>query len=510
MQDTDKQRLKTLFGDAVEEKPVEIARELLEEEAYRLTHEKFRYYEPNGKCEQFIEAIGYGDRFIVFMSAANGVGKTAAAANVVANILWGKDNTENPWFNYDLFRKWPYPKRGRIVSEAANVKKNVIPSLEDWFPLGRYTATKNGKDYMSQWETDTGFSFDIMTNDQDPKQFEGPTLGWIWFDEPPTEAIFKAGVSRLRKGGIMFITATPLNGSAWMYDEIVGKAGKKVEMGDQKGILIEHIEAGVEAACKEHGVRGHLEHSEIEKMIALYDEDDKQARIHGKFQHLTGLRFKQFNRKIHVIRPFEVSLKDFVVYHSLDPHPRTEDAGIWLAVNRKNQKFVVDELWLKCQGGTEELATRVKEKNSQYRMERNTIDPSAAIEDQHTGKSLVSRLSEYGLHYIPATKARTMSDKRIEDALTYQQLPGSDEMIKAPELYIFDTCQRLIWEIEHYRWDEWTGKTAEKKNQKQKTLDKDDHAIECLGRLLFQEPAFFEAPIHKIGGSSKPNYDPFY
>lgn len=273
--------------------------------------------------------------------------------------------------------------------------------------------------------------------------------------------------------------------------------------------LIAHIEADVEAACKQHGVRGHLEHDDIQRMISLYSEEDRQARVKGQFQHLVGLRFKQFNRKIHVIRPFEVSLKDFTVYHSLDPHPRTEDAGLWLAVNRQGTKFIVDELWLKCQGGTAELATRVKEKNSMYRMERNTIDPSAAIEDQHTGSSLVKRLFELGVTYIPATKARTMSDKRIEDALTYQQLPGHDEMLKAPEVYIFDTCQRLIWEMEHYRWDEWQGKSIDKHSKKQTTIDKDDHTIECLGRLLYQEPQFYEMPVYTEYEMPEEDPDPY-
>jgi len=272
---------------------------------------------------------------------------------------------------------------------------------------------------------------------------------------------------------------------------------------------IAHIQADVEAACREHGIRGHLEHKDIENMIALYSEEEKQARVHGKFQHLVGLRFKRFSRNIHVIRPFEVSQKDFTVYHSLDPHPRTEDAGLWLAVDRKGTKFVCDELWLKCENGTQELATRVKEKNSLYRMERNTIDPSAAIEDQHSGKSLVSRLSDLGLTYIAATKARSQSDKRIEDALAFQQLPSQTEMIKAPELYIFDTCDRLIWEMEHYRWAEWKGKSADDHGKKQKTLDKDDHAIECLGRLLFQEPQFYEMPVYHNSPTQEANYDPY-
>lgn len=226
MQDIDEKELLELLG----EDPMKAVRELREEEAYRLAHEKFRFYEPNGKCEEFIKAVGSDEHLIVLFSAANGVGKTAASVNVLANIMFGPDNTENPWFNYPLYRNWPYPRRGRIVSEAANIEKNVIPSLQEWLPLSRYSAQKGTKSFLSKWETDNDWTFDIMTNDQDPKQFEGPTLGWIWCDEPPTETIFKACVSRLRSGGVMFISATPLNGSAWMYDEIVAKAGKEADI----------------------------------------------------------------------------------------------------------------------------------------------------------------------------------------------------------------------------------------------------------------------------------------
>lgn len=229
MKEVDQKELADLLG----EDPMAELRELKEEEAFRLEHEKYRFYEPNGSCEEFIREVGTGERFIVLFSAANGVGKTCVAANVLANIMFGKDNTENPWFNYPLYRNWPYEKKGRIVSQAANIEKNLIPTLQEWLPYGRYTAQKGTKSFLSKWKTDKEsgeWTFDIMTNEQDPKEFEGPTLGWIWCDEPPTETIFKACVSRLRKGGILIITATPLNGSAWMYDAIVAKKDKAADI----------------------------------------------------------------------------------------------------------------------------------------------------------------------------------------------------------------------------------------------------------------------------------------
>ncbi len=500
--DDEKQALVDLFGA---EPSLDLIRELKEEEAFRLESEKFRFYEPNGKCEEFIKMVGEGKNFIVLFSAANGVGKTCVSANIVANLIWGKEN-ENPYFDYPMFKDWPYPKKGRIVSNATNIDKNLIPTLKEWFPANRYKTRKGNKKFESLWESDNGWDFDIMTYEQDVKEFESATLGWIWFDEPPTEPIFKACVSRLRKGGIIFISETPL-WAAWLYDHVIANPDKDLATKGQRV----YIEAGVEAACKQHGVRGHLEHDHIERLTAEYSEDERQARVHGKFQHLIGLRFKQFSRPIHVIRPFTINLRDYAVFHALDPHPRTPDAANWLAVDRHGTKFIVDELWLKCQGGTEELAERIRNKNTAYRIERLIADPSAFIEDQHTNQSLAQRLAKCGLHYVEASKARTMSDRRIEDALTFQKIstPTGEEFIKKPELFIFDTCQRTIWEFEHYRWDEWSGKAGENHNQKEKTVDKDDHMIENVGRLLFQEPKFSAKPSRGDIQPAEINYDPY-
>lgn len=490
-QTTGDPELDALIGD---EDPKEVFRRLKIEEAKRLDGRKFGFYEPNGKCEEYIKAVGSGDNFVVFFSAANGVGKTAASANIVAHILF-PELSDNPYFNYPLFReKWKFPTVGRIVTDPNNIP-NVVTALKEWLPKGKYTCKKGTKSHEAYWKAGD-WEIEIMSYEQDAKEFEGRTLGFVWFDEPPPEAIYKANIARLRMGGIMFISATPLAGSGWLYDSFV--ATEKMTSEDLDGNPIDrkiaHIEADVEAACIQHGVRGHLDHSNIQQIIAEYDEEERQARVHGKFQHLVGLVYKRFNRKIHVIKPFQVDFRRFCVFHALDPHPRNPDAGMWLAVDQQGTKYVVDELYLKCTNGTEELAQLIKQKNEKYRLIRKIIDPSAFVENQHEedemAKSLADKLSnKYGLSYLPATKSREAANKRIEDALAFTQIP-TGEFITAPELFIFETCTRTIWEIEHLRWQEWKGKTGEEKSRKEKPVDKDDHMIENLGRLLIQEPAF--------------------
>lgn len=468
---------------------------------YRAKHEKYRDFVPNGKVEEFIKLVGSNKTFISLLSAANGVGKTAVGANILAHMMFKYQ--EDKWFNYPLFNQFPYNKKGRIVSDPTTVQSTLIPELKKWFPFARYTTSKAGKNYDYHWTTDTGFEFDVMTYDQDVKEFESATLGWQWFDEPPPQAIYKAAISRMRTGGIIFITATPLTGSAWMYDQI---------MTDPLQGQREFVEADVEANCIEHGIRGILHHSDIERMTAEYSEEDKQARVYGKFQHLTGLVFKKFSRQVHVIKPFAIDLRNFCVYERVDIHPRNPDAVLWGAVDHSGRKYIINELYGNY--STEELIYRIKQKSDDYRIIDRKIDPSAFIVDQHTNNSLAQRmlhLSQYSLRYTPASKERTMAVVRTKDAIDYQIV--NDNMVKPPELYVFDTCIRTIYEFEHWQYNEYTRKAAERKHQSEKPQDKDDHMMENLGRFLIDEPKFIEMPKHILTGTflegEEPPLDPY-
>lgn len=483
--------------EKVEEEEVLDEHEIMVETARRLDEEKYRYFEPSGKSEEFIDMVGSGEKFITLYSAGNGVGKTATCVNILAHLFWPIG--ENPYFDFELFKNWPYPKRLRIVSDPTNIEKNIIPQMEDWFPRGKYQRWKGNKKFFSKWETSTGWEIDIMTYEQSPREFEGPTFGLVWFDEPPPQELYKANISRLRKGGHMFISGTPLAGSAYLYD-LFAKGEVEIDVQMPNGESVKHVrrvgyvEADIESACKTHGIRGHLEHEAIMQMIAEYTEDEKQARIYGKFQHLVGMVFKRWNRKVHVIKPFDINTSDFCVYERIDPHPRNPDAVMWVAVDRNGTKYVCDELFV-IPEDTEDLADKIKKKADQYRIIDRKADASAFIVNQHDkrngeseARSLMDRLGDMGLYYEPASKRRTESDRRIGDALNYTEINGM--MIKAPELYVFENCQRTIWEMEHYRWDEHVGKSADKHNAKEKPVDKDDHMVENLGRVLIDEVTF--------------------
>ena len=427
--------------------------------------------------------VGSNETFVSMFVAANGVGKSATGANIVTNIVYG---IQNEWFNLPLFQKFPYLKRGRIISDPTTLKEKIIPELEKWFPKDsisdtNFEMTKEGKSYFRKIKLNNGWEIDLMSNEQDTKEFESVDLGFVWIDEPMPKDKFLATIARGRLGMIIFWTFTPLNYSAWIKDWMDEHAD---------GQYADYVEAELEDNCKAHGVRGILDHVNIKRISDAYPEDELLARVFGKFGHLIGRVHKKFKRKIHIVKPFKIDPKRFTLYHALDPHPRVPDHAMWLAVDKNGTKFVCGEML--ATGTSAELAERIKafeEKMGYGRVEQRIIDPSGYIDDQHNEKpSIGSQLFEKGLHYVKGSKDLMAGIKRTDEALDYEM--KGNEFIRAPEVYFFDTCPITIKQIDEYVWDEWHGRGADEKQPKARPKDKNDHQVENLHRLLLTNPQY--------------------
>jgi len=249
------------------------------------------------------------------------------------------------------------------------------------------------------------------------------------------------------------------------------------------------VEADIEENCIQHGIRGILQHSDIMKMIAEYDDDDKQARIFGKFQHLTGLIFKSYSPIVHEIEPFEIKFEDFCVVEMFDCHPRTNDALLWMAIDRQGRKILCDEMW-ESYDGVDTLVAKIREKADRYRIVKRLLEPAAWNTDKHTQSNFFSELYTRGLVYEQASKERTLAIRRTKQALHYIYQNGQYQ--KPPELYVFKTLMRTRWEFTHWKWSNWSSKMAETKDPKGVPEDKDDHMMENVGRGLLANVPFIE------------------
>jgi phage terminase large subunit-like protein len=438
---------------------------------------------PNVKSEEFIKNIGNDEIFINLFCAANGVGKTATLCNIVANIVFG---AQSPYFEpYPLYNNWPYVKKGRIISDPTTIAQMIIPELKKWFPsnrdIKRWWTKKEGKNYEAKFLTASGWEIDLMTTEQQAKEFESVTLGFVALDEPCPKDIYTATIARMRTGGILFWTLTPLSYSAWIKDEIYDK---------RDGKFVEVVTASVWDNCKDiPNTRGVLTRENIDKMISQYPHDERESRIEGKFGHLLGRVHKMFDERIHVIKPFKITPDKFVVAKAHDTHPRVEDHINWIAIDEKGTKYIVNELAIK--GTTAEMAAQIKmiEKNEGYRMIDHLIDPSAFNEDKRAVTNPIAhQFWDEGIDYRRGSKDLAGCIQRFDDALYYEE--KDNHLVVAPELYILDTCRGTINQLNSYVWDNYHGKSADEKQPKPKPKDKNDHFVENVHRLVMENYQF--------------------
>lgn len=476
---------------------------------------------PHGGQMKAIEAIGSGV-FIVLITAANGWGKTYWGANVIANICC---SSKNPHFKkFKTFTDWPFPKLGRMVSSPDNISDNgaVTEALERWLPgePGQgWDRSKGGKNFYSVYKFSTGFSFKVLSVEQDVKEFESDTLGFIWFDEPPLYSQYQACIARMRKGGIVFITATPLSGCAWMKDFIADKAD---------GINKAWIEGDIEDNCIEHGVNGYLRHSDIKKMEDECDEDEKAARMHGKFMYLSGLVFKQFDRYIHVIGQDQIKdmwptdvYGDFNRWPSMnicDPHDRRSDVHIWAKITPNNDLIIYDEYpdWK----FSEEKSRRHSIKETVIELHKKetgiTVKESAVlmnglqivvrrIMDKRKGSQMQSGPalttfdlyrhagSEKGWNYnyeeSPKVGLKNVDHKTVKEYLSWNK--ELELTIKnKPRLYVIKDCTNTIYDFEHYLWDDFVGKARDSHDLKEVPKDMAKDHMDCMRWLCELRPRF--------------------
>ena len=458
----------------------------MQEKHRREINNPAKQFIPNGKQEQFIDMFGTDEKFVSLFCAANGVGKSAVGALILTNIVFGP---QNEWFEKPIFQKWPYIKYARIISDPNTIKSKIIPELEKWFPVNEvkkfpeanYEMGKEGKNYICKINTSTGWTIDIMSTEQATKEFESTDLGFVWIDEPIPKDKFMATLARGRLGMVVAWTFTPLSYSAWIKEWMDAHAVDG---------YADYVEAEMEDNCKVHGVRGILDHIAIKRIHDGYPEDEREARVYGKFGHLIGRVHKKFNRKVHVVEPFPLNERQYTTYMALDPHPNTPDHILYMSVDSKNRKFLTGEII--SEGGCKILYERAKafETSMNYRVVGRIIDPSAYIDDQHQKENSTGKqLHDLGWHgLIKGSKDLMAGIKRTNDALDFQMNMG--KLVMPPELFIFSSLTVTIKQLDEYVWQEWKGATADDKKASSRPRDKDDHQPENLHRLLLHEPTF--------------------
>ena len=456
----------------------------------RMKANPLRYFVPNGAQEKRILA----ESVVNVFSAGNGIGKTYLLANIAGNLALGP---QSRFFQCEPYLSNPIPSQGRIVSTPTNIEKTIIPTLKTFLPPGSYKTRKGSKLFESIWELSNGTTFDIMTYEQEPKEFEGATLHWVLCDEPPPESIYGSLISRFRKGGTMFIFMTPLTGAGWIFDKLdnpwaTEEASWSIVWGN------------IEDNCKEHGKNGTLEHRDIERMIAEYPPDEREARISGKPLYREGRIYPVFNRDVHVVPAEIIQAKlagPHLKYHIVDPHDRKPFAMIWGLIDPTGDLYVYDE-WpnepfnnLRVSMNTKQYADLIRSKengaiiweriiDARYG-NRKVVQTGSTIRDEFDEESLA-----FSNSYTDDHASISSGHLKVREYLHYDTAQPLSACNR-PKLYIASHCLNTIYGFQNYVYDDFRRKEMGQK-EKPKEVNKD--FMDCIRYWIMDEPEFIEIP----------------
>ncbi len=396
----------------------------------------------------------------------------------------GKTTAGGIEFLFHITGQYPdwYPKtqrylgaiKGRIIVKdfTKAVGEVINPFFREWLDYKLIEKIwKNPQGVPIKYQFKNGSVFDILTHEQSTESFEGWKGHIAWFDEPPPRDKYIATLRGLVDfQGRHWLTLTPLT-QPWIYDFIYTKKSENI-------------------FCVTMDMRDntYLTEEAIKEMEEAMTEDEKEARLHGRFMHLSGLVYKEFFPGHHVVeRP--VIQKHWTRYMAVDPHPRTPTAVLWLAVDEQDNHWVYDELWLKDMD-IKAIAYAILAQEGDFPSHVKLIDPHADADNVAAGGfNFRKELMKYGVYTQRANSDPMLGKSKIRQVLTLRYNP----MIKReiPQLHIGNNCTQTIYEFQHYIWEDHK-RNKEEYALKEKPKKKDDHLMDCLRYIYNYGPRYIQ------------------
>jgi len=203
----------------------------------------------------------------------------------------------------------------------------------------------------------------------------------------------------------------------------------------------------------------YLPKEEIEKAKQELTEQAFAQEYLAEFRTAVGLAHKEWNRDIHVIKPFEVP-RDWNRARGFDYGSTHPTARVRCALMEDGNEITwfIERTYKMSGMAIEDHATAIKTQDYGFKFMPSFGDPS--------GAQWFTEFSRYGLHIQPATREGSkgwveLGVEKINQMLRprsgyVMHLPDGRELRNPPQLMVLDTPenQQFIQEIETLQWKE--------------------------------------------------------
>lgn len=319
--------------------------------------------------------------------------------------------------------------------------------------------------------------------------------------------------------GRAFFAATPLE-APWMFHEIYQMAWNKG--GPNRSIF-----------CIEFDITDNP--SLTPKAIKAFEEglspEEREARLHGRFKHLSGRIFNEFDPEVHVYDPatfdplrekYKPGVEEpssLPLVMAVDPHPRKPWFMLWVALGTDGRKYVVDE-WpnedyfrMKYSHlGLDDYAAIIRDKEAcmpggENRVLWREFDPNMSRTPKTVAEgstTLVDEMQDRGLYFESDVNDKIDFGHSLIHTLLGWDTDHPISQTNRPMLYISSKCQNLLFAFENYIWDDKNASDPERQGPvKPKDIGKDP--IDALRYCLAREQDYID--WRNVMGGFEGHYD---
>ncbi|HEX2938354.1 MAG TPA: phage terminase large subunit [Ruminiclostridium sp.] len=186
-------------------------------------------------------------------------------------------------------------------------------------------------------------------------------------------------------------------------------------------------------------------------------EDLRRAWLYGEWDAFAGQFFPEFNREIHVVRPFEIP-ENYTRYYVND-YGLDMLAGLWIAVSPQGRAFVYREIY---KSGLV-VSSAAKEIKALERENENVLvrlaPPDLWGRTKDSGKSVIEIFADNELYFCKADNDRKQGWMALREWLKPEK--QADGTVSA-RLCIFENCLNLIRTLPLLQYDRKNSEDAAK------------------------------------------------
>ena len=444
-----------------------------------------------GPQTQFMEA----DEFEVLFSGGRAPGKSDALM-------------------MDAVRYCEYKEfRGLVIRKAMSELRDLINRAKDLYPQ-IYPGTKwKEQEKLFIFPSGARIEFGYCDHAEDVEQYKGQEYSWLGIDELteiPQEETYERLIASVRKKGKGFKTyvraTTNPNG--------VGKNWVKKRFVDQGPVNstlklsthIEQLDKTITTTRKWiHGTvfdNPKIVAENPEYIAMLKNIDNAVLRkqwLEGDWDSSDGLAFDEFNRNVHVIKPFQVPA-DWYRFRACDWGFKTKASCLWMAVSPERDIYVYREL---LTGGNTPNGQKTAiefgrevlriEQEAGENVRYGVLDASAWSQRGEDSPSPAELMIAQGVSWRPSDRTK---HSRITGKLEVHRYLQIHEETERPSVFFFDTCTDLISCMSSLPMD--------KNNNEDVDTKADDHSYDALRYGLMTRPMAYNNYHWNLQTEQKP------